>query len=122
MSKSIVNKYRETKPYITKDGSTIRELMHPDHHSVRNQSLAEAIVQPGMATLRHQHLRAEEIYHITNGSGRMSLDDQEFEVVEGDTVVISPGVVHHLINNGACELRFLCCCSPPYDHNDTYID
>ncbi len=32
------------KPYITKDGSSIRELMHPEKHGNVKQSLAEAIV------------------------------------------------------------------------------
>jgi len=121
VNKVFVNKYRETKPYVTKDGSIIRELAHPDHHPARNQSSAEAIVQPGTATLAHKHLLTEEIYHITNGCGRMSLDDEQFEVIKGDTIVIRPGVVHSLVNDGAQELRVLCCCSPPYSHDDTIL-
>lgn len=31
----------------TRDGSLIRELMHPTQHGHRAQSLAEAIVPPG---------------------------------------------------------------------------
>ena len=34
-------------PYITRDGSAIRELMHPDVHGNRAQSLAEAVVAAG---------------------------------------------------------------------------
>jgi hypothetical protein len=37
---------------VTKDGSGIRELMHPDRHGNRNQSLAEALVPPGTQPLR----------------------------------------------------------------------
>jgi hypothetical protein len=36
-------------PYVTRDGSEIRELLHPDRHAVRHQSLAEATVAPGTA-------------------------------------------------------------------------
>lgn len=50
----------EIPAYITKDGSNIRELLHPDHHGARNQSLAETIVQPGCRTLLHRHHRTEE--------------------------------------------------------------
>ena len=35
-------------PYTTKDGSEIRELMHPAVHGNRNQSFAEAIVAAGL--------------------------------------------------------------------------
>ena len=34
----------EVEPYITKDGSEIRELLHPSQHAVRQQSLAEAVI------------------------------------------------------------------------------
>ena len=44
----------EVEPYITKDGSEIRELLHPSQHAVRQQSLAEAVIPAGVATLRHR--------------------------------------------------------------------
>lgn len=96
----VVSQYKDVKTYLTKDGSFIRELMHPDHHQVMSQSLAEAIVSPGASTLRHKHLQSEEVYHIISGCGRMSLDDQIFEIFKGDTIVIQPNVVHHLANEG----------------------
>jgi hypothetical protein len=34
-------------PYVTRDGSEIRELMHPGVHGNRAQSLAEATIGPG---------------------------------------------------------------------------
>ena len=39
-------RYADIPVYRTKDGSQIRELMHPEHHGNRTQSLAEAIVAP----------------------------------------------------------------------------
>jgi mannose-6-phosphate isomerase-like protein (cupin superfamily) len=116
-----VSRYREIEPYVTKDGSIIRELMHPDHHPAARQSLAEAIVAPHRQTRRHKHLESEEIYHIVAGCGKMGMADEEFEVVKGDTVLIPPGVAHYLVNDGVSELRVLCCCSPPYGHDDTEL-
>ncbi|WP_461210309.1 cupin domain-containing protein [Desulfocurvus sp. DL9XJH121] len=113
--------YGDITPYVTKDGSLIRELMHPSAHPVRNLSLAEAVVRPGAATLAHAHRRAEELYHVTAGSGRMFLGGEAFDVGPGDTVRIGPGVRHHVENTGSGELRILCCCSPPYGHEDTEL-
>ena len=107
--------------YQTKDGSEIRELMHPDHHGNAKQSLAEAVVHPGQQTLLHKHLRTEELYHITAGRGLMLLGDQRFEVAAGDTVCIAPGTPHCICNIGAEPLRILCCCSPAYSHDDTIL-
>ncbi|MDH3689155.1 MAG: hypothetical protein OEU36_06695, partial [Gammaproteobacteria bacterium] len=65
--------YSEVAAYTTKDGSEIRELIHPHKGSSRNQSLAEATVAVGAATLVHRHHLTEEIYHITQGKGLMRL-------------------------------------------------
>ncbi len=119
MSENI--KYSNIVPYVTKDSSVIRELIHPLHYPGARQSLAEATIAPGGQTLLHLHREVEEIYHVTGGRGRMSLGEEEFEIAEGDTVYIPPGISHKLFNQGKKELRVLCCCSPPYSHEDTVI-
>lgn len=115
------SQYQKVLPYITKDGSEIRELMHPDQHPVTNQSLAEATVPAGTVTQHHRHLLSEEIYHITSGRGIMFLGSESFEVKPGDSVVIPPGTPHAIENNGDEPLTILCCCSPPYSHEDTEL-
>lgn len=113
--------YSNVQPYVTRDGSEIRELMHPEHHANRNQSLAEAIVRPGQETLLHKHPRTEELYHITGGEGWMTLGEEQFAVAPGDTVCIPPGTPHCIRNTGAEPLRILCCCSPAYSDEDTLL-
>lgn len=108
-------------PFVTKDGSRIRELMHPAQHGNRAQSLAEATLPPGGRTALHRHHRTEELYHILAGRGRMRLGTEEFDVAPGDTVAIAPGVAHGLVNVGAGELVLLCACSPAYAHEDTEL-
>jgi mannose-6-phosphate isomerase-like protein (cupin superfamily) len=110
------------QPYPTRDGSLIRELMHPAVHGNRAQSLAEAEVPPGGETRPHRHQHAEEIYHVTAGEGRMVLGKETFAISVGDTVCIPPGTRHSLRNTGDRPLTVLCCCSPPYRHDDTILD
>lgn len=114
-------RYRDITPYITKDGSEIRELLHPEHHDVSRQSLAEALIPAGGRTRLHRHLLTEEIYHIVSGSGRMTLGDETFDVGPGDSVPISPGTPHCIAALDDVPLRILCCCSPPYSHEDTEL-
>ena len=113
--------YSEVTPYVTKDGSQIRELMHPTRHGNRAQSLAEATVAPSMKTALHRHGETEEIYHITQGQGRMTLGADTFDVVTGDTVCIPPGTWHCIENTGREALRILCACTPAYSHEDTAL-
>jgi len=107
--------------YVTRDGSQIRELMHPAIHGNRNQSLAEATVAAGAATRLHRHHETEEIYHFVAGSGVMTLGEERFAVGPGDTVCIPPGTPHCLENTGGEEMRLLCACAPAYSHGDTEL-
>jgi mannose-6-phosphate isomerase-like protein (cupin superfamily) len=113
--------YNEIHPYITKDGSEIRELMHPQQHGGQNQSLAEARVEPGCCTQLHRHHLSEELYYIQAGSGAMTLATETFAVKQGDTILIPPGTAHAIANSGRETLVILCCCSPAYHHEDTEL-
>lgn len=115
------SRYDHIQPYVTRDGSVIRELMHPGQQGVRNQSLAEASVPPGCATRPHRHGETEELYHVTAGRGRMTLGEASLVLEVGDTVLIPPGTSHRIENIGEETLRILCCCSPPYRHEDTEL-
>ena len=116
-----VQNLEKVTPFITLDGSEIRELLSPRNASIRNQSLAEARVQPGQSTIKHYHKRSEEIYYITHGQGRMWIEGEERDVHVGDAIAIPPGARHKLWNTGSEVLRFLCCCAPAYEHEDTVL-
>lgn len=113
--------YAQAVPYLTLDGSLIRELMHPRRHSNHAQSLAEATVAVGATTRLHRHTKTEELYHFTHGEGLMTLADEVFAVRQGDTVCIHPGTPHRVQNTGDGPLKILCCCTPPYADNDTEL-
>lgn len=113
------SRYDDQPAFITKDGSSVRELMHPKVHGNRRQSLAEARVDPGRATRLHRHRVSEELYHVTAGCGLLTLGDTRLAVAAGDTVAIPPGTPHRVENNGDEVLVILCCCSPAYSHSDT---
>jgi mannose-6-phosphate isomerase-like protein (cupin superfamily) len=116
-----VGRLDEARPFTTLDGSTIREVAGPASLPSANQSLAEATVDPGRETQAHYHRTSEELYFFTAGSGRIRVGEEEREVRAGDCVVLPPGTEHKLWNDGTGPLRLLCCCAPPYSHDDTVI-
>lgn len=118
---TVHTRYSEVPPYITKDGSAIRELMHPSVHGTAGASLAEATIAAGKQTLLHRHRVSEELYHVSRGIGRITLGDQCFDVAVGDTVCIAPGTPHCITNTGNDPLVILCVCSPAYAHEDTEL-
>src|SRR4051812_9723900 len=107
--------------FITKDGSEIRELLAYRNSCIRAQSLAEATVPVGGVTREHYHVKTEEIYYITHGSGRIRVQAEERDVRPGDAIAIPPGIPHKIWNTGTRSLRLLCCCTPPYEDSDTIV-
>jgi mannose-6-phosphate isomerase-like protein (cupin superfamily) len=88
---------------------------------IRKQSLAEARLEAGASTQEHYHPKAEEIYYITHGSGRMRIEGETRDVKPGDAIAIPPGTKHKLWNTGKEMLRLLCCCAPAYEDADTVM-
>jgi mannose-6-phosphate isomerase-like protein (cupin superfamily) len=109
------------EPFTTADGSTIRVLLDEALGLARNQSLAEATLEPARATQRHYHRETEEIYIVLAGAGEMEIDGDRAPVGPGDAVLIPSGARHQIRAEGG-ELRFLCCCAPPYRDDDTYFE
>jgi len=109
----------QQQPFTTKDGSTIRSILDRTNAPVQNQSLAEAQVPAGTATQRHYHKLSEEFYFILEGWGEMEIDGKKRNIGPNDAILIPPGAWHTI--RAIEPLRFLCCCAPPYEHEDTYF-
>ncbi|MDX6766357.1 MAG: cupin domain-containing protein [Candidatus Methylacidiphilales bacterium] len=116
-----VRNREEVPAFTTKDGSTIRELLAYRNSEIRNQSLAEAIIPVGGATVEHLHPKAEEIYYILKGTGKMKIEGEISEVGPLDAIAIPPGKAHKIWNIGTEELVLLCCCAPAYEDGDTVL-
>lgn len=120
ISMEIINR-KDTTPFITLDKSEIRELLAHRNSSIKNQSLAEATLPVGATTQEHFHKKAEEIYYVLQGKGKMRIEDEVRDVAVGDAIAILPGSRHKIQNTGKVPLVFLCCCAPCYEHEDTVL-
>lgn len=116
-----VSSYLEIEPFVTLDGSEIREWAGRVSAPAQRQSLAEATVPVGGVTIEHYHKVSEELYLITAGEGRLTVDGEERIVREGDCALIPPGSRHKVVNIGAGPLRIVCSCAPPYSDEDTCL-
>ncbi len=73
----------------------------------------------GVTTERHYHRVSEEFYYLLAGEAQMDIDGDQRLVHPGDAVLIPPGAWHSI--TARSDLQFLCCCAPPYAHEDTYF-
>ena len=115
-----VNSLIEQQPFITADGSTIRSILDATNAPVEKQSLAEASLSVGGKTDRHYHKLSEEIYFMLEGTAEMEIDGDLREVKANDAILIPAGAWHQI--TAITDIRFLCCCTPVYSHEDTYFE
>lgn len=79
-----------------------------DNIELNNLIVSSTDLKPGKSTSGHKHPGQEEVYFFVRGQGRMELDDDSFNVYEGDTVLIKDGVFHRVHNTGEKNLYFIC--------------
>ncbi len=116
-----VRTYAQIDPFVTLDGSEIREWAGRVSAPAQNQSLAEATIPVGGATTEHYHRRSEELYLVSAGRGRLLIEGEERIVQEGDCALIEPGARHKIFNAGSGPLRIICACAPAYSDEDTVL-
>lgn len=66
-----------------------------------------AALAPGAANGEHLHTRTDEVYFFLAGRGRMTIDDESFDVRPGDAVLTPLGARHGLTNTGDARLEWL---------------
>jgi len=109
-----VKSTRECAAFTASDGCTLREVLHPKQDPLSlPYSLAHAAVAVGGRTFRHC-LRAQEVYYLLAGQGRMHIDDDARVVNPGDAVVIPAGALQWIENTGTHTLEFLALVDPPW--------
>jgi len=116
-----LSSYAQLNPFVTLDGSEIREWAGRVSAPAQNQSLAEATIPVGGATSEHYHRLSEELYLVSAGQGRLIIEGEERMIGRGDCALIPPGSRHKVFNVGTEPLRIVCACSPPYSDEDTHI-
>jgi mannose-6-phosphate isomerase-like protein (cupin superfamily) len=87
---------KKDERYVVKDNTTLNNLI-----------VSSTRLNPMHSTSGHKHEGQEEVYLFIEGSGKMQLDDETFDVFPGDTVLIKDGVFHR-VHAKEQELYFIC--------------
>ena len=66
------------------------------------------------------HTGNDQFFRFESGSGKCVIDSNEYQVKEGDVIVVPAGARHNVINEGADELKMYTLYGPP-NHQDGTI-
>ncbi len=84
-------------------------------------SIAVTRIEPRGHVIKHLHMNSEEIYIFTSGSATMKVNNNEFRVSAGDTVLINKNDIHELHTCDHECVEFYAVTIPPFDPSDFIV-
>lgn len=92
-----------------------KALVRPETCGARRIDYRISCYQPMAHVAEHVHRVQEQVYHVLEGVGRLTLDDKTVFLRQHDYVFVPPGVRHSFTNEGTVPLVFLVVTSPVED-------
>ena len=96
-------------------GALSKALVRPETCGSRRIDFRISSYQPMAHVAEHVHQVQEQVYHVLDGVGLLTLDDRSVLMRQHDYVFVPPGVRHSFTNNGLVPLVFLVVTTPVED-------
>ena len=77
---------------------------------------------PGMGPPLHRHHKQTEVFHIRKGKYRFQIEDDTYDLSEGDCAVVLPGKVHAFKNIGEDEGELIFELYPALDSDEFFLE
>lgn len=101
----------------TLDNTNFRQVLYTGQHS----QLVVMSLLPGEEIGTEVHEIVDQFLRIEKGSGKLILNDEEFEIKDGTGIIIPAGAKHNVINLSATDpMKIYTIYSPPH-HKDGII-
>ena len=96
-------------------GALSKALVRPETCGSRRIDHRISCYQPMAYVEEHVHRVQEQIYHVLDGEGMLTLNERSLLLRRHDYVFVPPGVRHSFTNNGLLPLVFLVITPPIED-------
>lgn len=99
------------------DNSNFRKVLYTSKHS----QLVLMSLKPKEEIGEETHAANDQFFRIESGHGKCVIDGHEYEIKDGDAIVIPAGAKHNVINtDSAADLKMYTIYSPAH-HKDGLI-
>lgn len=96
-------------------GALSKALVRPETCGSLRVDYRISCYQPMAHVQEHVHQVQEQVYHVLEGEGLLTLDERRVLMRRHDYVFVPPGVRHSFTNNGLVPLVFLVVTTPVDD-------
>lgn len=94
---------------LTLENDNYRKVLYTGKH----MQLVLMTLQAGEEIGREVHEGHDQFFRIEEGQGRISIDDNEYDVKDDDAMIVPAGAWHNVVNTGSTPLRLYTLYGPP---------
>lgn len=105
--------YKANIEELTKQNNSFRKVLYTGEQS----QLVLMSLLPGEDIGSEVHPDNDQFFRIDEGSGKAIINETEYEISDGDAVVVPKGAAHNIINTGSESLKFYTIYMPAH-HKD----
>ncbi|OGB73375.1 cupin [candidate division Kazan bacterium RIFCSPHIGHO2_01_FULL_44_14] len=107
--------YHDNIEKMTLANTDFRRVLYTGHHT----QLVLMTLKPGEEIGAEVHPNIDQFFRFEAGSGQVVIDDNTYQVADGDAVIVPAGSNHNVINMSSVELKLYTLYSPPEHINGT---
>ena len=108
--------YKNNIEKLTIENTNFRKVLYTGEQS----QLVLMSLLPNEDIGSEVHAENDQFFRFEKGTGKVIINDTEYEVSDGDAVVVPKGATHNVINTGSERLQFYTIYSPAH-HKDGII-
>lgn len=105
------------KQWVAGRGYRKQRLLGPADLVTPGALVQQVVIAPGEQIPDHLHHQAREFYYVLAGTCRLVVNDTQLRLQEGDMLLMEPGDVHRLYNDGPQPFRLLVFKTGATDHD-----
>ena len=102
---------------IAKDNSNFRKVLYTSKHS----QLVLMSLQPKEEIGEEIHADNDQFFRVESGQGKCIIDGNDYEIKDGDAIVIPSGAKHNIINTATDSALKMYTIYSPAHHKDKLI-
>lgn len=100
---------------LTKENADFRRVLYTAEH----MQLVLMSLLPGEEIGMETHPDNDQFFRFEEGEGKVFVNGNEYEVVDGDTVIVPCGAEHNVVNTGDKALKMYTIYSPAHHKDGT---
>ncbi len=113
----LMHGYKDKIEKLTQENNDFRHVLYTGKHS----QLVLMALKPNEEIGMEVHPDNDQFFRFETGQGKVIIDGNEYEISDGDAVIVPAGAQHNVINTSAVDQLKLYTIYSPAHHQDKVV-